>query len=174
MFAFMLKWGTMSGAFICVVSTIGYAIFPLDRPMTFALAESTSYFAVFSGTLFLLLAFQDAEFQSGTHLNLAAAIVFGIGIVLTAGLIFGLYSVAYLHVLVPNFLEAYHKLKLDHMALPPGREFEIAKAQIESELRFLKMPRNTFVAFAGRVWSLGLFLAVAFPLARRLLRGRNY
>lgn len=166
----IVKWGVIVGVFMAAISTIGYAVFPMENAATFKLAALTGYAGMFIGVLLIFFAYNEHENAAGTALTYKTALLLGLGVTLIAGAIFGLFNVLYSQVFVPDFLENYYAYELEHTGLVEGEAFEQAKLQFEQTKAFLQVPLNGFIAMASAVWLLGAIAALILPVVRKLIK----
>ena len=131
-------------------------------PDNYGIGEILGYSSI---TLSLVFIFFGIRQYRNEHLNgninFGQALKVGLLIALFPAFAFGIYNIVYAEILDPEFMDNYYQYQLDAMQTTmSASEFEVAKAQMESEKDIFMNPITQFIVMFLTVWVIGLIITI--------------
>ncbi len=164
-----LKWGGISGAIMMAFLLASHILYPTTDPSHFDIAEVFGYAAMVVSLAVLYLAMQELEKTNGDiATTLWQRVLVGTMASLVAGVIFGLYNVAYSTVINPEFLDTYYNYYISQLPVQSGPEYERMVAELEADKAMFMHPFTQFTVMGSTVVMLGIPISVLLAFVHKL------
>lgn len=165
----VLRFGLYSSITICILSLL---IWLLIGTLDDKTGEIVGYSSMVISLLFVYFGikhFRDKE--NNGAVTFGKALLIGILISLMAALVFGILDVLYVKVVNPDFMTDYYTRNLEQLQVSlSAEEFEIRKAELESEKEMFLNPFMHFLIMSMMVFVIGFIISL---LSALILQRKN-
>lgn len=158
----ILRFGLYGILTICLLSILIWALVDV---VDNTLGEIIGYSSMIVSLIFVYFGikhFRDYE-NKGT-VRFGKALLIGILISLMAALAFGILDVIYVTFINPDFMTEYYKGMLEQAQSLPTEEFEVRKAELESEKEMFLNPFMHFLIMSMMVFVIGFIISLLSAL----------
>ena len=158
----ILRFGLYGILTICLLSILIWALVDVvDNTM----GEIIGYSSMIVSLIFVYFGikhYRDNE-NDGT-VGFGKALLIGILISLMAALAFGILDVIYTTFINPDFMAEYYEGMLEQAQSLPAEEFEVRKAELESEKEMFLNPFMHFIMMSMMVFVIGFIISLLSAL----------
>ena len=158
----ILRFGLYGILTICLLSILIWALVDV---VDNTLGEIIGYSSMIVSLIFVYFGikhYRDNE-NDGT-VGFGKALLIGILISLMAALAFGILDVIYTTFINPDFMAEYYKGMLEQAQSLPAEEFEVRKAELESEKEMFLNPFMHFLMMSMMVFVIGFIISLLSAL----------
>lgn len=157
------KFGLYGAICICVLFL---ATWLLGDSLDYGIQEILGYASIILSLSFVFFGirhFRDHE-NNGT-VSIGKALLIGLAISLITAVAFGILDVIYIKYINPNFTEEYYARSIEELSKTlPAAEFEIKKAEMESEKELFMSPVMSFILMSMTVLVIGFIVSLLSAL----------
>ena len=164
----ILRFGLYSIITTCILSFLIWSTVDIVDDVTGKIIGYTSMVVSLLFVFFGIKHFRDRENNGAVTFGKALSI--GILISLIASLAFGILSVIYAEFVNPEFMTEYYEDMLEKARSLPAEEFEIRKAELESEKEMFMNPFIHFFFMSMMVFVIGFIISL---LSALILQRKN-
>ncbi|PQB05257.1 DUF4199 domain-containing protein [Aureitalea marina] len=154
-----IRFGLYGALTICILFLASWT---LGKGLSYDAQEVLGYSSMIISLSFVFFGiryFRDKE--NNGQLNFKQALTIGLLISLLTALAFGLLDVIYVKYINPEFMDDYYARSLAQLQESlPADEFEIQKAQLESQKEFWMNPMMNFVIMFLTVFVIGSIITL--------------
>ena len=146
---------------ILTIAALSLLIWALVDLVDNTLGEIIGYSSMVVSLLFVYFGikyFRDKE--NNGNLSFGKALLIGVLISLMAALAFGILDVIYVKYINPEFMTDYYEGMLEQSRSLPADEFEIRKAELESEKEMFSNPFAHFLIMSMMVFVIGFIISL--------------
>jgi len=158
----ILRYGFYGIATICLLSLLIWALVDVVDNTT---GEVIGYSSMVVSLLFVYFGikhFRDKE--NNGIITFAKALLIGVLISLMVAAAFGLLDIIYVKFVNPDFMTEYYEGMLEQAESLPAEEFEIRKAELQSEKEMFLNPFLHFFIMSMMVFVIGFIISLLSAL----------
>ncbi|MEP3207975.1 MAG: DUF4199 domain-containing protein [Maribacter sp.] len=164
----ILRFGLYGIGTICLISLLSWSLVDVVDNTT---GEVIGYSSMVVSLLFVYFGikhFRDKE--NNGKVTFAKALLIGILISLMVSLAFGILDIIYVKFVNPDFMTEYYEGMLEQAQSLPSEEFEIRKAELQSEKEMFLNPYIHFFIMSMMVFVIGFIISL---LSALILQRKN-
>ena len=164
----ILRFGLYGIGTICLISLLSWSLVDVVDNTT---GEVIGYSSMVVSLLFVYFGikhFRDKE--NNGKVTFAKALLIGILISLMVSLAFGILDIIYVKYVNPDFMTEYYQGMLEQAQSLPTEEFEIRKAELQSEKEMFLNPYIHFFIMSMMVFVIGFIISL---LSALILQRKN-
>lgn len=165
----MIKFGLIAGTIIVLVPYIGGLIMGTD-PSTYKMGEIIGYSTMILSLLTIFIAVKELKQAQGPDsVSFKQVFGLGLGISFIAALMFGLYNVAYVTYIEPEFMDNYFNYYIETVRQSGLPESEVNQqiAKLEQDKEIFMNPWVNFFAMFTSVFMVGFVISLVAGLTQR-------
>ncbi|MDB4293216.1 DUF4199 domain-containing protein [Maribacter sp.] len=158
----ILRFGLYSIITVCVLSVL---IWSLIGTMDNKLGEVIGYSSMVVSLLFVYFGIKHyRDKENNGIVAFGKALLIGILISVMAALAFGILDVIYVKYINPDFMADYYEGMLEQSQSLSSEEFELRKAELESEKELFSNPFMHFFIMSMMVFVIGFIISLISAL----------
>ncbi len=157
----ILKYGLISGVILVAIPLLS-SLFLERGPEDFKLGEIVGYTSIVLSLLLILVAQNEYRKQLSAPLKYGQGFIIGLAISAIAGTAFGLYNLAYIAFINPEFMEQYYGYYIENIrnSGAPAEQIEATIAKLNSEKEMWMSPAVQFFGMFMTVFAIGLVVSL--------------
>ena len=169
MYTTIKKYGLYGVISICVLFL---ATWLLGANLDYGVQEILGYVSIVVSLSFVFFGIKHfRDHENNGAVSIGKALLIGIAISFITAMAFGILDVIYIKYINPNFTEEYYARSIEELSKTlPVAEFEIKKAEMESEKELFMSPVMSFIVMSMTVFIIGFIISL---LSALILQRKN-
>ena len=157
------RYGLYGSITLCVLFLVSWTLL---KNLDYSTQEILGYASILISLSFVFFGikhFRD-QVNNGT-LSIGKALIIGLAISFITAMVFGILDLVYIKYINPNFTEEYYARSIETIKdTLPAAEFEIKKAELESEKELFMNPIVSFILMSMTVLVIGFIISLISAL----------
>ena len=157
------RYGLYGAITICVLFVVSWTLL---KNLDYSTQEILGYASILISLSFVFFGIKHFRDQvNNGALPIGKALIIGLAISFITAMAFGILDVVYIKYINPNFTEDYYARSIETLRdTLPAAEFEIKKAELESEKDLFMNPFVSFILMSMTVFVIGFIVSLISAL----------